>query len=36
MQNVPEEEPSDIMTSFFIEKDEWKDSIREAIDSVEK
>ena len=36
IQNIPEEEPSDIVTSFFIEKEEWKDSIREAIDSVEK
>jgi len=36
MQSVPEEDAGDIATSFFIEKDEWKDSIREAIDSVEK
>ena len=32
IQNVPEESPTDIHTTFFIEALEWKDSIREAID----
>lgn len=30
-QNIPEEFPGDIETTFFIEKDKWKPSIREAI-----
>ena len=34
MQNVPLEEKSDIWTSFVVKADEWKDSIREAIDSA--
>jgi len=34
MQNIPEEEASDIVTTFFIEKDKWKNTIREAIDSA--
>jgi hypothetical protein len=34
MQNLPEEEPIDISTSFFIQKDEWKPSVREAIDAA--
>lgn len=33
MQNVPDETPADIQTTFFIEKREWKDTIREAIDA---
>ena len=34
-QNVPDQsgEPSDIQTSFFIEKTAWKKSLREAIDA---
>lgn len=33
MQNVPMDESAcDIQTTFFIEKDLWQDSIREAID----
>jgi hypothetical protein len=31
MQNVPENPPDDIQTTFFIEKHEWKKTIREAI-----
>jgi hypothetical protein len=36
MQNVPEKpgEPSDIESVFFVEADEWKPSIREAIAAV--
>ncbi len=36
MQNVPENPgtPSDISTSFFIEADAWKPSVREAIDAA--
>ena len=33
-QNIPENVPDDIQTSFFIEKNEWKPSIREAIDAA--
>ena len=36
IQNVPVEKPFDIMTTFFISEKEWKSTIREAIDSVEK
>ena len=32
IQNVPMGEPSDIDTTFFIMADQWKNSIREAID----
>lgn len=33
IQNVPmDDETCDIQTTFFIEKDRWKGSIREAID----
>ena len=33
IQNCPlDKGPHDIVTSFFIEKDEWKTSIRDAID----
>ena len=33
-QNVPSrQEPIDITTTFFIEADEWKPSIREAIET---
>ncbi len=39
-QNVPDDPPQDIETSFFIEKSLWKSSIREALivfcDSVAK
>ncbi len=31
MQNVPEETPADIQTTFFIEKEKWRSSIREVI-----
>ena len=36
MQNIPEKpgEPSDISTSFFVEANAWKPSIREAIDDA--
>lgn len=35
MQNVPDPDKAiDISTSFWIEADQWKDSIREAIDVV--
>ncbi len=30
-QNVPDDPPQDIETSFFIEKDLWKPTIREAL-----
>ena len=33
-QTVPEKDGGDIWTSFVILKGEWKDTIREAIDSV--
>ena len=33
-QNVPHPAPADVMTTFFISKDEWKPSIREAIDAA--
>uniref|UniRef100_A0A6M3LF10 Uncharacterized protein n=1 Tax=viral metagenome TaxID=1070528 RepID=A0A6M3LF10_9ZZZZ len=36
MQNIPDSPPDDIQTTFFIEKEEWKKSIREAIDSAIK
>jgi len=36
IQNVPEEHPINIYTTFFIEAIEWKDSIREAIDYAKK
>ena len=32
MQNCPEEEACDIQTMFFIEKERWHNTIREAID----
>lgn len=31
VQNVPDDPPQDISTSFFIEKDQWRPSVREAI-----
>lgn len=36
MQSIPEEpgKPSDISTSFFITENEWRPSIREAIDAA--
>ena len=36
VQSIPNnlEEPADIATSFFITKDQWKPSIREAIKSI--
>lgn len=34
-QNVPSgEEPEDIMTTFFVEAGEWRNTIREAIDAA--
>lgn len=36
MQNVPEKTPADIDTTFVVMKDEWKSSIREAIDAAMK
>lgn len=32
-QNVPMETPADIEANFFIAKDEWKNSVREAVDT---
>jgi len=32
MQNVPDNSPNDIHTTFFIKKKEWKKTIRKAID----
>lgn len=34
IQNVPEKEPSDIQTTFFIEAAQWKPTIREAIQAA--
>ena len=34
MQNVPSDEASDIMTSFFVEAKDWYPSVREAIDAA--
>lgn len=31
IQDVPDNPPQDILTSFFIEKDQWRPSVREAI-----
>jgi hypothetical protein len=31
MQNVPSETPADIQTTFYVDKKEWQNSIREAI-----
>ena len=37
MQNCPmTRNPEDIQTSFFIEKDKWCDTVREAIDKAMK
>jgi len=36
IQNLPEETPADITTTFVVDKDEWKPSIREAIDAAIK
>lgn len=36
MQNVPDRTPSDIQTTFFIEKKQWKKNIRAAIDAAYK
>ena len=36
MQNVPETDPGDIVTSFFIAGYEWKGTIREAIDGKKR
>jgi len=34
MQNVPlDDEPSDIQTAFFVKADEWKNSVREALNA---
>jgi stalled ribosome rescue protein Dom34 len=33
LQNVPDPDgPTDIASTFFVEKQEWKNTIREAID----
>ena len=32
IQNVPDTDPCDIQTTFFVFARDWKDSIREAID----
>ncbi len=34
VQNVPERYPTDINTTFFIRKKEWKPSVRAAIDAA--
>jgi hypothetical protein len=34
MQNVPTDPPQDIQTTFFVEKGEWRPTIREAIDAA--
>jgi hypothetical protein len=34
MQNVPLKAPGDIATSFFIQKKQWKKSVRKAIDGA--
>lgn len=34
MQNLPDDEPADIQTLFFIEANKWKPSVREAIDAA--
>jgi hypothetical protein len=31
MQNVVEDEPIDVVTTFMVEKSEWKNSVREAV-----
>lgn len=36
MQNIPKKFPGDIDTSFFIKKDEWHKTIRQAIDAAMK
>jgi len=36
MQNIPESWPGDIQTTFFIEKKQWKKSIRKAIDAARR
>jgi len=32
VQNVPDDPPQDISTSFFVSRDEWSKSVREALD----
>lgn len=34
MQDVPEEEPANIWTSFYVTKDDWKPKVRDAIDAA--
>jgi hypothetical protein len=36
MQNVPKNPPDDIETTFFIEKAQWRPSVREAIDAAKE
>ena len=36
MQNLPMDPPDDISTSFYVEKDQWHKSIRDAIDAAIK
>ena len=36
IQNVPVNAPQDIHTTFFIKKDEWHKSVRDAIDAAMK
>jgi len=33
-QNLPDDVPGDIRSVFFIKKDQWKTTIREAIDVI--
>lgn len=34
IQNIPENTPSDIHTTFFIRQNEWQSTIRDAIDAA--
>lgn len=36
MQNVPKKTPADIQTTFFVEKKQWKKTVRAAIDAAIK
>jgi hypothetical protein len=33
MQSIPENPPDDVQTTFFIEKHEWKKTVREAVEA---
>jgi hypothetical protein len=36
MQNVPIDAPCDIQTTFWVEKHQWKNSVREALEAFAK